>query len=104
MELVKPQPALLLVAPPARVFKRARRWETFDRIFAPIEREDGGLIWEPCEVPKDADHRLWWTVLDPMTTGQLYLSAGFHFVNRLGYVQCTNGWDGKWNDHPEYLY
>ena len=37
-------------------------------------------------------------------TGTLYLNAGFHFVNRLGYVQCENRWGGDCIDHPEYIY
>lgn len=92
------------VMPPTRVYRRARRWETFDALFSPIKRADGSLIWEPWEVPKDADYHFWWTVLDPMTSGQFYLSAGFHWVNRLGYVQCAIPWGGDWHDHPEYLY
>lgn len=93
-----------LVPPPPRTYTRARRWETFDRLFAPIEREDGNFIWEPWEVPKPADCRYWWTLLDPMTSGQLYLANGFHFVNRLGYIRCANPWGGEIGDHPEYLY
>lgn len=93
-----------LINPPTRVFRRARRWETFERLFEPIERTDGSVLWEPWDVPKGADYRHWWTVLDPMTTGQHYLAAGFHFVNRLGYVQCKNAWGGDWQNHPEYLY
>lgn len=92
------------VKPPNRIFRRARRWETFQRLFEPLERVDGSVLWESSDVPKDTDYRHWWTVLDPMTTGQLYLAAGFHFVNRLGYVQCKHAWSGDWQHHPEYLY
>ena len=95
-----------LIMPPNKVFSRARRWETFERLFSPMVRDEqsSNLIWEPWEVPKDADYRHWWTVLDPMTSGQLYLAAGFHFVNRLGYVQCANPWGGEWSEHGEFLY
>ena len=92
------------VMPPRRIFRGARRWKTFEAQFAPLKRADGSHLWEPWEVPKPADARFWWTVLDPMTSGQLYLAAGFHFVNRLGYVQCAVPWGGEWHDHPEYLY
>ena len=92
------------VMPPRHEYRRARRWETFNRLFAPIRRDHGSLIWEPWEVPKDADPHEWWTVLDPMSRGSLYLAAGFHFVNRLGYVQCAVPWGGDWAEHPEYLY
>lgn len=83
-----------LILPPSRRFTRARRWATFERLFDPIERNDrcASLIREPWEVPPDPDCRYWWTVIDPMTTGQLYLCAGFHLVNRLGYVLCRNPW------------
>lgn len=33
-----------------------------------------------------------------MTSGQLYLAAGFHFVNRLGYIQCAHAWGGEWDE------
>lgn len=93
-----------LVMPPAKSFSRARSWKTFENLFSPIEREGGDLLWEPCDVPNGADYRYWWTVLDPMTGGQLYLTPGFRFVNRLGYIQCRNGWGGEDLSHPEYLY
>lgn len=92
-----------LVPPPRHGFKRPRRCKTFDRLFQPIERDDdGAIMWEPHEVPKDADGRFWWTVID--CDGRLLLAAGFHIVNRLGYVKCRNGWAGEWSDHPEYYY
>jgi len=93
-----------LVPPPTRTYKRAGRWETFEKLFDPITHNGGTLVWNVGEVPTPADCRYWWTILDPMTTGQLYLAAGFHFVNRLGYVRCKNPWGGDFADHPEYLY
>jgi hypothetical protein len=42
-------------------------------------------------------------VLDPMTE-RLYLTAGFSFVNRFGYIRCFHHWDGEAADHPEYVY
>lgn len=92
------------VMPPRHVYRRARRWETFEKLFQPIARDNGTVLWEPWEVPKDADPHEWWTLLDPMTSGQLYLAAGFHFVNRLNYVRCAVRWGGDRSDHPEYLY
>lgn len=91
-----------LVFPPTRSFKRPRRWETFEALFDPIVRQDDTVLWEPWDVPRDADARHWWTVLD--CDGRLLLCAGFHFVNRFAYVQCANAWGGEWSDHPEYLY
>jgi hypothetical protein len=50
------------------------------------------LLWDTSEVTSgDRDnYRHWWTVLD--CDGRLYLSAGFRFVNRLGYVHCEVPW------------
>lgn len=39
-----------------------------------------------------------------MSSGQLYLAAGLHFVNRLGYIQCRNPWGGDWSAHGDFLY
>jgi hypothetical protein len=71
---------------------RARCWRVFERRFQPITRPDDSLLWEPSEVPGDErdNYRHWWTVLD--CDGRLYLSAGFRFVNRLGYVRCAVPW------------
>jgi len=91
------------IMPPKHKFTRARRWETFERLFKPITHEDDSLIWQVGSVPKDADPHHWWTVLDPMT-GTLYLAPGFHFVNRLGYIRCENRWAGDQLQHPEYIY
>ncbi|WP_296204136.1 hypothetical protein [uncultured Hyphomicrobium sp.] len=92
------------VAPPERPMKRALSWNVFERRFQSLNRQDGSLIWEPSEVPDDADWRYWWTVLDPMTSGTLYVAPGFHFVNRLGYIRCAVPWGGEWERHPEYVY
>lgn len=90
---------LTLIAPPTHAYRRPRRWETFERLFQPIELADGSIVRDGRDVPKDADARFWWTLLD--CDGKSILATGFHFVNRLGYVQCRHGWDGEWNDHPE---
>lgn len=92
-----------LILPPPRPYTRAGAWSLFERRFEPIMRDDDSLIWEAWDVPRGADARHWWTILGPMT-GSLYLAAGFHFVNRLGYVHCRHRWGGEWSDHPEYRY
>jgi hypothetical protein len=91
------------ISPPTRIYTAPRRWETFERLFMPITREDDNLLWQPREMPSRADPQFWWTVLDPMT-GTLHLAPGLHLVNRVGYVRCTNAWAGDACDHPEYLY
>ena len=71
---------------------RARSWNLFERRFRHVHRDDGTPLWQLWEVrPAEAtDLRHWWTVID--CDGRLYLSAGFHFVNRLGYVRCEGPW------------
>ena len=90
------------VLPPKRCYRRPRSWETFEKLFEPIMRDEETVLWEPWEVPRDADARYWWTVFD--CDGRLLLCAGFHFIDRLGYIQCANPWGGEWSEHPEYLY
>lgn len=93
------------VAPPSKIGARARAWRVFERRFLPIAKADGSFIWEKWEIPKDADYREWWTVVDPMTSsGRWYLAAGFHLVNRVGFVRCAVPWGGEWEEHPEYVY
>jgi hypothetical protein len=77
----------MIVMPPAHRYRRPRRWETFVTLFDPVLRDDQTVLWERYEVPPDADHRHWWTVLD--CDGRLLLAAGFHFINRIGFVQLT---------------
>lgn len=90
------------VLPPKRGYHRPRRWETFEKLFDPIFRADDSLLWYPGEVGFDPDPRYWWTVLD--CDGRLLLAAGFHFVNRVGFIRCTRPWGGEPMEHPEYFY
>lgn len=71
---------------------RARTYALFEKRFRPIPREDGSLLRDHAELParETIQRREWWTVLD--CDGRLYLSAGFRFVNRLGYVLCEVPW------------
>lgn len=93
------------VAPPAKPYTRAMPWRVCDRRFLPIAKCDGNYVWEKWEIPKESDYREWWTVVDPMTRcGRWYLAAGFHFVNRVGFVRCAVRWGGEWEEHPEYVY
>jgi hypothetical protein len=48
---------------------------------------------------QQADVKKVWTLLD--CDGKLYLSPGFHIVNRLNYIICKNSWNEKTRD---YLY
>ena len=71
---------------------RAGSWNSFERRFRPIIRDDGSLLWGRSEMPPTRliDWREWWTVID--SDGRLYLAAGYHFVNRLGYLRCEVPW------------
>ncbi len=72
----------------------ARSWHVFERRFRPIYRPDLTVLWQPSEVRfrEVADSRQWWTVID--CNRRLYLSAGYHFVNRLAHVRCEVPWTG----------
>ena len=69
---------------------RAGSWSVFERRFRPVIREDGSLIWHSEEIPRPITGRHWWTVLD--CDGRLYVSAGFRFVNRIGYIRTELEW------------
>ena len=68
------------VAPPVKPYTRAMPWRVFERRFLPVAKPDGSNVWEKWEIPKDADYREWWTVVDPMTSsGRWYLGGGVSF-------------------------
>ena len=69
---------------------RAGSWRVFERRFRPITRDDDSLLWDYRELPQPVDARRLWTVVD--CNGKLYLAAGFHYVNRIGYVRCELPW------------
>ena len=81
---------------------RIGSWTVFERRFNPIVRADGSLIWDRSELPETIVPEQWWTVLD--CEGRLYLSAGFRFVNRLGYVRCMTPWTAVDQLQPDYRY
>lgn len=62
-----------------------------------ISGEDSPRLYETygddlqhiCHVA-DYNHSRLWTLLD--CDGKLYLSPGFHIVNRINYVVCKNPW------------
>ena len=85
-----------------RTIQRTGSYDTFERLFQPIPRPDGTVLWDPHELPQThVDRRHWWTVLD--CDGRLYLSAGFRYINRFAYVQCGVPWSDT--DQPrDYFY
>lgn len=99
------QPVLLDPAPlaaPPRDYRRPRSHDVFEKLFQPISRNDGQLLWDWAAIPDGADARYWWTVIEG-DSGKLYLSAGFHIVNRIGYVRCRVPRDDS-RPHPDYVY
>jgi hypothetical protein len=85
-----------------RLRTRAGSFRTFERRFGPIETENGTLIRDREDLPVNVDPRLVWTVLD--CDGRLYLSPGFRFVNRIGYVLCRTPWTDGDEGQPDYCY
>lgn len=59
-----------------------RMYETYGEDLEKIRKTNLGKIW---------------TLLD--CDGELYLSPGFHIVNRLNYFICENDWDEKTRDY-----
>lgn len=97
--------APLTIAPPARTYTRARSWRIFQTLFAPIPTPLGSYLRYPEDVPKDADPRRWWTVVDYDPNGPyLHLVPGVTRTNRLGVITCANAWDGNAQRHPLYVY
>lgn len=69
---------------------RAGSWAHFERRFRPIDGPDGSLMWDWADRPKPLDVHGVWTVTD--CDGRLRLSAGLHYVNRIGYVRTELPW------------
>lgn len=82
--------------------KRCGSWRTFERRFRPLDGPDGAPYWPREKLPKDVDGRLVWTILD--CDGRLYVSPGFHFVNRIDYVLCEVPWTDEDVQQPDYRY
>ncbi len=94
----------MIVLPPQRSYRRPRRWDTFEMLFDPIPRDDGSLLRDVDDFGRSSKgSRYWWTVVEG-DSGGLYVVAGIHVVNRVGFLLCRNLWGGGWADHPEYRY
>ncbi len=51
-------------------------------------------------MPKDVDWNYWWTMVEG-ENGRWYAAPGFHFVNRIGYINTLHKWTDEQRD---YLY
>lgn len=89
--------------PSSRRRHRCGSWSTFERRFQPMPAPNHDLLWEVRgEVPRDADYRYWWTVLD--YGGRLHVSPGFRFVNRFAFIRCSVPWTDDDERQPDYRY
>lgn len=74
-------------------------YKTFEKKFIPIEHENtatGNPILletygEELSTVQNTDYKHVWTVVEG-DTGDLYIIAGYHLVNRLNYIVTTNPW------------
>lgn len=82
--------------------KRTGSWSTFERRFKPIDGPDGATYWRHEQLPKPIDATRVWTILD--CDGRLYVSPGFHHVNRIDYVYCEVPWRDEDVHQPGYRY
>ena len=81
---------------------RCGSWRTFERRFRPIDGPDGALYWRFEQLPKDVDPHRVWTIVD--CEGHLYVSPGYHLVNRVDYVLCEVPWTDEDTRQPDYRY
>lgn len=73
---------------------RAGTYDQFEKRFEPVEFGDGEILRDQLA---EANNRLVWTVVD--CDGKLYLSPGWRFVNRMGYVLCKKPWADEMRDY-----
>ena len=66
---------------------------------------DGGCLFETfgnelefVRKQNSENHKKVWTILE--ADGETYISAGYHFVNRIGYLITEQEWE---NEFEEYL-
>ena len=81
---------------------RCGSWRTFERRFRPMNGPDGSRYWCRDQLPQNVDERLVWTIVD--CDGQLHVSPGYRFVNRIDYVLCKVPWTDEDTRQPDYRY
>lgn len=65
----------------------------FFDLYGALESPSGIMLWDESELPAHIDENHTWSVVD--CDGKLYLSAGFHIVNCIGYVLCAKPYNGN---------
>lgn len=88
---------------PRKAF-RAGSFNLFENRYKPHDStSEGFILFEPWEMPKTLDYRYVWTIVEG-DNGKLYLSPGYHFVNRLGYAICEIPFNETEENNTEYVY
>lgn len=67
-----------------------RSWSSFERSFVPVMHDDGSLLWEWSKLSQPVDVQRTFTVVE--CESRLYVTAGIHFVNRIGYLRTERPW------------
>ncbi len=81
---------------------RSGSWRTFERRFRPIDGPDGRDIGAASSYRKMSTRSRVWTIID--CDGQLHVSPGYRFVNRVDYVLCEVPWTDEDTLQPDYRY
>ena len=80
---------------------RAGSFDLFYKRYQPKENADGSLIFDWDDV-KGMNYRYVWTVVE--AENKMYLSPGFHIVDRIGYVIAQKPWGSMESYCPGYRY
>jgi hypothetical protein len=57
---------------------------------------------EEQELVRTTDPKFIWTEVDG--EGGTYITAGYHYVNRIQYYITTNPWEDEWTEVPTWVY
>jgi hypothetical protein len=90
-------------AEPGEAGERPGSFDQFEERFGVIESADEVLIWDPDELPGDVDPNLVWTVVEAAQDTE-YILAGYHRVNRIGYILAQRLRVGSPDDFRTYVY
>lgn len=85
---------------------RKSDWDVFLKKYQPIERYENEYLFETygddLKIVKNTNNNLVWTIIDGLK-GKLYLTAGYHIVNRIGYLITKKPFK-KEEETRDYLY
>jgi hypothetical protein len=98
--------APLSAAPSVKMRKafRAGSFNSFESRYKPHDSTSQGfIVFEQWEIPSGLDYRYVWTIVDG-DSGKMYLSPGYHLVNRIGYVLCEIPFNETEESNTDYVY